>query len=260
MKIDKIGLGNKIKEIRLTNDRLKNATMEEFAVMVGSNKSNVSRWERGKNVPNEATLTKIAEIGGITLDELVNDFIKAPLPITAKNNTHKLIELLNSEAKSYDTEISKLTSLIVSGLDYEDYTACTETIAYYESEIIELSQLIEQIEIPSFDFYIYEGKIFISDTSKPIAIDSVQFEASKYDVLSVTNDKGEIIEVLHDFDNLKLVEIINQYSSDKYVIEIYFLPVEYSEYKEFANSRYNVSDKGQIISDKPYRIQDEYLF
>lgn len=45
--------------------------MEEFGNKVGSGKSNVSRWERGENIPNSITLKKIAELGNITVDELL---------------------------------------------------------------------------------------------------------------------------------------------------------------------------------------------
>lgn len=50
--MNKQAIGNRIKEIRINNPIKKNATMEEFAEMVDSNKSNVSRWERGKSSLN----------------------------------------------------------------------------------------------------------------------------------------------------------------------------------------------------------------
>lgn len=45
--------------------------MEEIASKVSSNKSNVSRWERGINVPNQITLKKIADLGDMTVDQLL---------------------------------------------------------------------------------------------------------------------------------------------------------------------------------------------
>lgn len=68
MKVDKKMVGRRIKDIRVHKC---NATMEEFANMVGSGKSNVSRWERGENVPNDLTLKRIAEIGETTIEELL---------------------------------------------------------------------------------------------------------------------------------------------------------------------------------------------
>lgn len=86
MDIDKREVGKRIKEIRKSSLKLTFRTMEELADKVGSNKSNVSRWERGINLPSRETLEKIADIGGISVNELLhgnvtkanvmNDFIK----------------------------------------------------------------------------------------------------------------------------------------------------------------------------------------
>ena len=67
MKLDKKAIGRRIKSIRVDDC---NATMEEFANLIDSGKSNVSRWERGENLPNDLTLKKISELGNITVDEL----------------------------------------------------------------------------------------------------------------------------------------------------------------------------------------------
>lgn len=62
-----MSVGERIKELRLN----KGMTMEEFANLIDSGKSNVSRWERGENIPNDLTLTKIAELGDISVEELL---------------------------------------------------------------------------------------------------------------------------------------------------------------------------------------------
>lgn len=67
MKLDKKAIGRRIKSIRVDDC---SATMEEFANLIDSGKSNVSRWERGENLPNDLTLKKISELGNITVDEL----------------------------------------------------------------------------------------------------------------------------------------------------------------------------------------------
>ncbi|MHC0551394.1 helix-turn-helix domain-containing protein [Salinicoccus sp. CNSTN-B1] len=59
MDIDKKLLGQRIKNIRVNRQE----TMEQFAKKLNSGKSNVSKWESGKNVPNDITLKKIAELG-----------------------------------------------------------------------------------------------------------------------------------------------------------------------------------------------------
>lgn len=77
MIINKIELGRRINSIRI--DRRN--TLEEFAdeikrrseKKIKTTKSNVSRWVKGVNVPNNVTLQIIADIGGITIDELLDE-------------------------------------------------------------------------------------------------------------------------------------------------------------------------------------------
>lgn len=75
MSIDKKKLGNRIKGIRVAEKD----TLEAFSQKINkysggvikSGKSNVSRWEKGENIPNDITLKAIADIGGITVEELL---------------------------------------------------------------------------------------------------------------------------------------------------------------------------------------------
>ena len=75
MNIDKKKLGKRIKEIRVAEKD----TLEAFANKINkytdgvikSGKSNVSRWEKGENIPNDITLKAIADIANITVDELL---------------------------------------------------------------------------------------------------------------------------------------------------------------------------------------------
>lgn len=73
MDIDKIAVGKRIRDIRINYrvDGKNKTTLEDFAKLVDSDKSNVSRWERGKNIPNEITLRKIADLGSLSVDELL---------------------------------------------------------------------------------------------------------------------------------------------------------------------------------------------
>ncbi|MFL2130793.1 helix-turn-helix domain-containing protein [Ruoffia sp. FAM 20858] len=69
-------LGARIRNIRVNIAKM---TMDEFAdkikdqsnEKVSPGKSNVSRWERGKNLPNDLTLKSIADIGGKSVNELL---------------------------------------------------------------------------------------------------------------------------------------------------------------------------------------------
>lgn len=61
-------IGRRIKGIRMN----KGMTLEEFGKLFGASKSSVLGWERGENIPNPERLKKIAEIGGVDLDFLLN--------------------------------------------------------------------------------------------------------------------------------------------------------------------------------------------
>lgn len=68
MEIDKIALGHRIKSIRLE----KSMNLKEFGFYIdNTSDSIVSRWEKGKSVPNAKRLKLIANAGGISVDELL---------------------------------------------------------------------------------------------------------------------------------------------------------------------------------------------
>lgn len=68
MEINKIALGHRIKSIRLE----KSMNLKEFGFYIdNTSDSIVSRWEKGKSVPNAKRLKLIANAGGISVNELL---------------------------------------------------------------------------------------------------------------------------------------------------------------------------------------------
>ncbi|MDY5253707.1 helix-turn-helix transcriptional regulator [Veillonella caviae] len=63
-------LGARIKAIRIS----KGLTMDAFAKLMETTKSSVSIWESNKGKPNNNRLMKIAEIGNISVDELLYNY------------------------------------------------------------------------------------------------------------------------------------------------------------------------------------------
>lgn len=61
-------VGKRIKSIRLRNGM----NLEDFGNLFWVSKSNVSKWENGRQLPNKLRLKKIAELGNITVDELLD--------------------------------------------------------------------------------------------------------------------------------------------------------------------------------------------
>ena len=60
-------LGFKIKQIRLEHGH----TMEEFGKKFNTSKGTVNNWEKGRNKPNKENLKAIADLGNISVDELL---------------------------------------------------------------------------------------------------------------------------------------------------------------------------------------------
>jgi len=76
--MNKKNIGMRIRNIRIS----KNMAMEEFSEKINQvnpklkpGKSNVSRWEKGFNIPSALHLAAIAEIGGMTVEELLSSTI-----------------------------------------------------------------------------------------------------------------------------------------------------------------------------------------
>ena len=59
--------GERIKDIRLELGE----TLEQFGERFNTSKATVFNWEKGRNLPNKSNLKKIAEIGGISVEELI---------------------------------------------------------------------------------------------------------------------------------------------------------------------------------------------
>ena len=68
MEINNMEVGQRIKMIRMTMG----LSLEGFGQKVDNvSRSLTSRWERGVNLPNNARLKKIAELGNLSIDELL---------------------------------------------------------------------------------------------------------------------------------------------------------------------------------------------
>lgn len=74
-------LGDRIKEVRLKDGY----TMEKFGELLNTSKGTVNNWEKGRNEPNRENLKKIAEIGFVSIDYLLNgslDILGNEMPVS----------------------------------------------------------------------------------------------------------------------------------------------------------------------------------
>lgn len=102
MDINKNDVGFRISTIR---KRL-GLTMANFGEIVGNaSDSIVSRWEKGKSLPNNNRLKKISELGGISINELLyGDFKNYCFDIF--NEEHK--KFIKNDAKEYKLDITEI--------------------------------------------------------------------------------------------------------------------------------------------------------
>ncbi|MDU3686254.1 MAG: helix-turn-helix transcriptional regulator [Enterococcus faecalis] len=70
--VDKFLVGQRIKKIRINAG----LSMEALGKKLSTSKGAVNNWEKGKNLPNVTRLKKIAELGNISLDELIYGDLK----------------------------------------------------------------------------------------------------------------------------------------------------------------------------------------
>lgn len=137
-------VGNRIRNIRITSPKVKDKlqgkkpTLERFATLVDSNKSNVSRWERGLNIPNEITLRIIAEYGDTSVEELLHgnrsEVISRAIDdaledfVNFNDNLDSLdIEDIKTDYKNNKERYDKLlASLYEEYINYDEYTLPTD--------------------------------------------------------------------------------------------------------------------------------------
>lgn len=102
-----IQVGGRIKQIRLSLGD----SMEKFGTRFNTSKGTVNNWEKGRNLPNKANLKKIADLGGMTVTELLhgnlenlikNELEKHELFIEAPDNKKlKIANLLEKEISDF---------------------------------------------------------------------------------------------------------------------------------------------------------------
>lgn len=68
----------KIKELRIS----KNLTQQQLADELHVTKQAISKWEKGKSVPDITSIELISSFFGVSTDYLINDSIEAPKPET----------------------------------------------------------------------------------------------------------------------------------------------------------------------------------
>ena len=86
-------VGQRIKSIRISLG----LTMEEFGKRFDTSKGTVNNWEKGRNLPNKNNLKAIAELGEISVDELLygspKNYFSSIIPTNDISDLEALFEL-----------------------------------------------------------------------------------------------------------------------------------------------------------------------
>lgn len=203
MEINKQKLGDRIRNVR--NKRLE--SMEKFGQAIAdatnnqskSGKSNVSRWERGENIPNNETLKAIADLGDLTVDELLygseRDYIVPLIQLAVKKHMH--IDLDTEEAHHVYNRMHFLE-------DGKAYSYSADSLFDENREFFERTLLKTTIKnktgLIQFSLNLLNlDKIDISSTYKDAVDSGNAIDENTYKSIVATIDKTiEEIKELHD--------------------------------------------------------------
>lgn len=183
--MNKHALSSKIKNIRIERKE----TLEEFAEQIRkqtdfkikTTKSNVSKWEKGLNVPNDIALKAIADLGGVNVSSLLKT---------------DLLEYIDIKSKSTNKTFSELIDILHTG----DFP---------------LSVREKQLVLDIFTFISYKNFSEVDDLQKDKAIDFVNeaLELINYALDSKqpsVEENQKLIDVL--YSSLKELDFI--YNTD----------------------------------------------
>lgn len=99
MEINPIEVGNRIKNIR----KSKGLTLEEFGKFFeNADKSLVSKWERGKAIPNNSRLKMIAQFGDISVNELLYGSRDEQIYYLVNTEFNEYVKRIKEEAEKVD--------------------------------------------------------------------------------------------------------------------------------------------------------------
>src|SRR3712207_1020136 len=120
-------IGKRINKIRLE----KGMTMEEFADLFGTSKSNVSMWERGRSLPNPKRMKQIAKLCDTTVEELASvletDSIKK---LTHKEAVEKVLSITSPNAEINERALDNVVSLVSELYQIVDFSLPDIAVIY----------------------------------------------------------------------------------------------------------------------------------
>lgn len=220
MKINKIEVGKRIYMIR----KDLGLTMKEFGKRIGkpiASDSIVSRWEKGKSLPNNERLKRIAEEGQTTVDYLLYGSLD--------EYARTLLEDLKNELDEDDSISEKVAAAIISDVnsrlfpkffphDYKDRESLEKQFNEYKKDAIDMWTNYEKIELEIASRISHQ-------ISNDIYGNLDYFYVKTYDKKGekgkkVSNRADEIVKRLEKLDKLQQAYIdIFRFSDNKEVVK-----------------------------------------
>jgi len=95
---------NRLKEIRVKN----HLTQEELAEKMRTEKTQISRWERGESIPRSEALIELSQILGVSVDYLLGLSEEPTIRIRLDNLTLEEIAVITAMRQDNDREAVKI--------------------------------------------------------------------------------------------------------------------------------------------------------
>lgn len=95
---------NRLKEVRVKN----HLTQEELAEKMRTEKTQISRWERGESIPRSEALIDLSQILGVSVDYLLGLSDEPTIRIRLDNLTLEEIAVITAMRQDNDREAVKI--------------------------------------------------------------------------------------------------------------------------------------------------------
>lgn len=182
-------LGDRIKNIRLELGE----TMEEFGSRFNTSKGTINNWEKDRNKPNKANLKAIADLGGMTVTELLYG-----IPYIDNTVDEYLYDNFKEYVKTKD-EVGELNvrllrdsliegALSVFGLGEDLSRKSVDDFDEHNSRIKNLKEYGKKYIENNFDNYTYDK--FLKDYPNSNPKDFHEFKEKRWNIMK---------EILDDF-------------------------------------------------------------
>lgn len=142
---------NKIKELRIS----KNLTQQQLADELHVTKQAISKWEKGKSVPDIASVELISSFFGVSVDYLINDSIEV-----AKSETTTIIP---------SKHLSKLNITLISLLAL--LLAAVVALSITLGVLLNKDNIPATVEVNGFEItYLSDETSYIDNNNKSISL------------------------------------------------------------------------------------------